>query len=105
MSQPVGGIHGKNIQCGFGLGGFIRLGHDSIKTISMLSISVSALDGVPLTGILIHLAFDLCVCQIFLSAAQRRAGKTNAPFTAERSVTRFQTYTSLMLPIDFVFFY
>ena len=78
--QSVAGVHGKDDESGFGLGGFIEFREDAVKTKAPLGISTTAFNGISFTGILVHLPLDFSVCFGGFSAAQRQTGKANPKF-------------------------
>ncbi len=81
-SQAAAGIHGKYYKRGLGLGGFVQLGHDQIKSEAAFSVSVAALNGVALARIFVHLTLEFRIGIIGSPAAQWEPRKPDIPSLA-----------------------
>lgn len=78
--QPVGCIHGQYVECCFGLGGFVQLGHDQVQTISALHIAIPAFTALRAQGSLYICLDSLAPASPFLGRPRGRAGKTSFAF-------------------------
>ncbi len=85
---------------GLGLGGFVQLGHDQIKTKAAFVVSNTALDGVALARILVHLALEFGVRFVESSAAQSELRKPNIPLLAVEFIHADDKFCPPALPTD-----
>ena len=82
----MGDVHGYNAESGLSFRSFIQFGHDEIQTPATLGVSVSAFDGIALTGITVELSLNLLVRGISLPSTERRTGKADVMSFAESAV-------------------
>ena len=80
--QTEAGVQGEEDEGGLGFGGFIQFSENTIKAEAAFCVADTAFNSVALTGVVNDLTFDLGVRYSGFSAAQRRAGETDAPFFA-----------------------
>jgi len=88
-------IHGYDAESSLGFCSFIQFGHDEIQTLATLGASVSAFDGIALTGITVELSLNVLIRGIGLSSTERRAGKADVMSFAESAV-----FSGLVNPIS-----
>ena len=69
----MGDVHGYDAESSLGFRSFIQFGHDEIQTPATLGVSVSAFDGIALTGITVELSLNLLIRGIGLPSTEWRA--------------------------------
>ena len=82
----MGDVHGYDAESSLGFRSFFQFGHDEIQTPATLGVSVSAFDGIALTGITVELSLNLLIRGIGLPSPKRRAGEADVVSLAESAV-------------------
>ena len=79
----MGDVHGYDAESSLGFRSFFQFGHDEIQTPATLGVSVSAFDGIALTGITVELSLNLLIRGIGLPSPKLRAGEADVVSLAE----------------------
>ena len=82
----MGDVHGYDAESSLGFRSLFQFGHDEIQTPATLGVSVSAFDGIALTGITVEQSLNLLICGIGLPSPKRRAGEADVVSLAESAV-------------------